>query len=149
MSVNLHNQNPEECGPVQISLSRPNLHTVSIRLPDEGFRREQSRALYANMLGHAHRERVPVVPCSSSPRVGSVLLRIPVSSSVAVVPLLDSVCLVGLNTMIRTVVVPVLLSVICARRAAGVPDGPDAQGTKVRLSVQSFGFVPVKTVSRT
>lgn len=104
------------------------------------------------MLGHAHRERVPVVPCSSSPQVGSVLLRIPVSVSVAVVPLLDSEDSVrlGLNTMIRTVVVPVLLSVICARRAAAaVPDGPDAQGTKVRLSVESFGFVPVKTVSRT
>lgn len=38
------------------------------------------------MLVHAHRERVPTVPCSSNPQVGSVPLQIPVSASVAAVP---------------------------------------------------------------
>lgn len=38
-----------------------------------------SRALYANRLVHAHRERAPTVPSSDRPQVGSVLLRIPVS----------------------------------------------------------------------
>lgn len=40
--------------------------------------------------------------------------------------------------MIRTAVIPVLLTLICARQAAGAPDGPDAQGTGVGLSLQSF-----------
>lgn len=34
--------------------------------------------------------------------------------------------------------IPVLLTVICARQAAGAPDGPDAQGTEVSLSVQTL-----------
>lgn len=36
--------------------------------------------------------------------------------------------------MIRTAVIPVLLALICARQAAGAPDGPDAQGTRGGLS---------------
>lgn len=70
--------------------------------------------------------------------------------------LLDSAWLVGLNTMTRIIVIPVMLSILCARQAAGVPDGPGAQGTKVRLLGPSFRLkwwcwwcVSGTTVSRT
>lgn len=37
--------------------------------------------------------------------------------------------IISFITMVRTVLVPVLLSVICVRQAAAAPDGPDAPGT--------------------
>lgn len=109
----------------------------------------QSRALYANRLVHAHRERVPTVLSSSSAQVGSVLLRIPVSVSVAAGRFClssmssGSVRPVGLK-MIRTAVIPVLLGLICARQAAAAPDAPDAQGTEA-ASVRTFpSLAPVE-----
>lgn len=99
----------------------------------------QSRALYANRLVHAHRERVPTVLSSSSPQVGSVLLRIPVSVSVSVAA--GRFCLSSISSgsvrpvglkMIRTAVIPVLLGVICARQAAAAPDAQGTEAASVR-----------------